>query len=257
MNKIFTFLLLFSFGGLTAQDPLQGYSPETVRKGIIYKREWSIGAALHTNGFYFSYHKGKIKNYYTTNLFHVDLGYLDHPKTTKVAVPFSQSSKPFNSYTYGRANSLINLRFGKSQIRYFSEKARHKGIAIGMKWEGGINIGLLKPYYLFISRSQDGVKANEAIKYSAETANAFLGSYPETDAAPFWIGLDEIKIIPGFHGRISVRLDPGAFEAWVKALDIGLQVDAFLKRPQILVETKSPYVFLNFFAKLELGKRSK
>ena len=40
------------------------------------------------------------------------------------------------------------LRVGMGAKRYFSEKAKRKGIAIGINYQAGVSLGLLKPYYL-------------------------------------------------------------------------------------------------------------
>ncbi len=229
----------------------------SVRKGLIYKKQWALGGAIHSNGFYVSYHRGKSAKYDRVHLLHLDIGYLDHPKATRVTMPYGQNLRSINSFSYGKANVLINARFGRSHIWYFSEKARQRGLAVGMRGQAGLNLGLLKPYYLNIVRSQDGITRVEAVKYTEANRDIFLSVHSEADSAPFWKGLGEIKIIPGFHGRWSITLDPGAYEAWVKALDIGIQLDIFLKRPFILIEENNPFFYPNFYVALEFGRRSR
>ena len=50
-------------------------------------------------------------------------------------------------------------------------------------------------------------------------------------------------------------MDWGAFDEFVKALEIGLMVDVFTKRAPILVSDENRQVFFNFFLNLQFGKR--
>ncbi|MDQ3141476.1 MAG: hypothetical protein M3Q56_04430 [Bacteroidota bacterium] len=229
--------------------------PETVRKGLIYKKEKSIDLVIHTNGFYVGYNLGKIKSYYKTHFLHFDLGLLEHPRESKSSSSFSNGPQSFTAYTYGKQNSLWNMRIGRGLTRYFSEKARQKGLAIGMIVEGGITLGLLKPYYLKYLSNHDGKLKQEQIKYSAETADEFLDDQHIEGAGSFFKGITELKLAPGAHGKIALHLDPGAFEKYVKAVDIGFMIDLYTKRVPIMVSEKNPYFFLNFYVNLQLGSR--
>ncbi|MFZ1380886.1 MAG: hypothetical protein WAS56_14535 [Saprospiraceae bacterium] len=240
---------------LKAQELNSGLLQNSVRKGVIYKNEKSWDFAIQTNGFHFGYTLGKIKTYYKTSYTHFDFGLVEHSRESKVSTPFSQQSKLLSSYTYGKQYSLWNLRASKGGIRYLSEKTRKKGLAVGYSYEAGMILGLLKPYYLLVTRNVDGRFITDQIKYSNETKEDFLDEYKIEGASSFRKGLSEIKIRPGANFKLALRLDPGAFEKYAKSLELGVLVDMYATPIQILVTEKKEYFFINFFAKIQLGKR--
>lgn len=227
---------------------------QSVRKGIIYKSEWAIDAALHTDGFYLGYQKGKIKSFHTTNTFHFDLGILYHPLETKTSRPSNVTFRTYDSYKYGKKNHLINLRMGKGLIRTLSEKARKKGVAIGFQLQGGLVLGLLKPYYIKVRDEKDGSFIVKDIRYE-DSPEEFLNSERILGRSSFYKGFGQLSIVPGLYGRAAFRIDPGAFEKLVKCLELGIQLDLYSKRPELMVLDKNPYHYLNFYINLQLGSR--
>jgi hypothetical protein len=227
---------------------------QSVRKGLIYKSEWSLDLALHTNGYYIGYNKGKVKSYHTTTYTHFDLGLVFHPDETRSSSAISTSFKSFSAYKFGKQNQLINIRIGKGIIRTFSEKARNRGIAMGLKLEAGFDLGLLKPYYLEISERLDGREYIREKKYTPEDEN-FLTPENIRGSANFFRGFDELSIVPGVFGRVALRFDPGAFEKTIFCWEAGIQIDLYSKRPAIMVIEKNPYSFLNLYLNLQFGSR--
>ncbi|MGB3083373.1 MAG: hypothetical protein WBB21_01555 [Saprospiraceae bacterium] len=229
-------------------------SPKTVRKGIIYKKEWSIDAAIHTNGYYLGFNKAKIKNFHTTTFFHTDLGFLYHPKETRSSRPNNVGLKSFNSYKFGKQNQLLSVRLGRGIIKTLSEKARTKGIAIGYRLEGGIDLGILKPYYLKVLDERDGSFRIKDIKYS-DNPEDFLDPNHILGSSGFFRGITELSVIPGVYGRAAVRFDFGAFEKMIRCLEAGVQIDLYSKRPAIMINSLNPLQYINFYINLQLGKR--
>jgi hypothetical protein len=253
--KIIYLLLWLCFPALiVAQSQGLYQSPKTVRKGIIYKKEWSTDLSIHTNGFYLGYNIGKIKNYHTTSYVHFDLGFLYHPKETRSSRTISTGFQSFNSYKFGKQNQLINLRLGRGIIKTLTEKSRTKGIAIGLKLEAGFTLGLLKPYYLKISEEQDGRFLISERKYSEGDAK-FLNPYHILGSGSFFKGFDDLSLVPGVFGRIALRLDPGAFEKIIRCLEAGIQIDLYSKRPELLIIENNPYSYINLYLNLQLRKR--
>ncbi len=231
-------------------------TPFTVRKGIIYKSERFMDLAIHTNGFFVGYNKGKIKTYYRTDYTHIDFGLLEHPREQKIHRSYQQSGGLFNSYTYGKQNSLWNLRAGRGMVRYFSEKARQKGVAVGMRLEGGLILGILKPYYLKVLKNEDGILSIEHIRYSESTRDAFLDPDQILGASPFSMGLSQIRVRPGGYFRLGITVDQGAFERVVRALNAGISVDVYPGAVPIMVSSRNPFLFPNFYVNLQFGSRN-
>ena len=74
-------------------------------------------------------------------------------------------------------------------------------------------------------------------------------------SSSFWKGINETVLRPGFGIKMSLRLDPGAFEKYALSLELGFLIDGYLQPVQILVTEKKEHYFINFFAKLQFGKR--
>lgn len=256
--KIYIFTILFCTGlGLSAQEVIQPKQLDDASKGLIYNKEFAIGLRLHTNGLAAGLVFGKIKTYYLTKYFHVELGEMKHPKEIRQSfdAPSTLSGRISRAFKYGKQNNLYALRAGIGRKRYFSEKAKHKGVAVGVSYELGPTLGLLKPYYLEL-RSEGGNSVST--KYSEKDANRFLDLTQIHGSSGWSKGLTEISLLPGAHGRAAVHFDWGAFDEYLKSVEAGIMVDVFTKKAPILVEregVENNQLFLNLFIHLQFGKR--
>ncbi len=257
--KIRLLLGLFILSGsfLLNQSFAQVGTPEFDR-GIIYNQEFSLGLRMHTNGFALGTTFGKIKTYDHTNYLHFELGELKHVKEFRQSfeIPSAISGRISKAFKYGKQNNLYVLRGSAGSKRYFSEKAKVKGVAVGISYEGGATLGLLKPYYLDL-RSGDG-KQTIPFKYSEEDHSRFLDIWQIHGASPWTKGFNEISLSPGINGKFAVHFDWGAFDEYVKSIEAGIMVDAFLNKTPIMVEVdnvENRRLFINLFINLQFGKR--
>jgi hypothetical protein len=258
-------ILLFTVGVLSAQVTFQPKQPTYEEsKGIIYNQEFTVDLKfLQTNGFAIAVNSGKLKTYYLTPFWHFEFGELKHIREFRQQ---SFESLGFNgiaggnSFIYGKQNSFFALRVGYGQKRYFSEKAKRKGLAVGISYEAGPTLGILKPYYLDLAYPIDNGQSifYRSEKFSQENANVFLDRNRIKGSTGFTKGLTELSLVPGVHLQGSVHFDWGAFDEFVKAIEVGFMADLFVKTVPIMVEVDGienrPY-FLNVFINLQLGKR--
>lgn len=240
------------------QVTIQPKPVEPAEVGILYNSEQAMTFKLHPRGMALGMYKGDIKTYYKTTFYGIELGYIKHHKEVRQSnelaalIPQEDSPRP---YIYGKKNSFYVLRGGYGVKRYYSEKARRKGLSVGVIYQGGLTIGMLKPNYLrLLKRQENNFPTIVSEKYSEENKELFLDPFSIYGGTSFFKGLDEIKFIPGVHGMAGVHFAFGAFEEYVMALDAGLMVDLFPKQVQIMVEDNKPY-FINFFLNLHIGKR--
>lgn len=253
--KIFLYILILGY--LVLPDLFgQGQTPYTVRKGIIYKQERFFDLAIHSNGFYVGYNLGKIRTYYRTSYLHFDFGLLENPREQSIQRSNLQGNGLFSSYTYGKQKSLWNIRAGRGMVRYFSEKATKKGAAIGIRIEGGLLLGLLKPYYLKVLKNHDGNLTLDNIKYSKENEDLFLDQNKILGASAFRKGITELSFIPGAWFRAGVTVDQGAFEKQVRAINAGISLDLYPKRVPIMVNRRNLFLYPNFYVNLQFGTRT-
>ena len=143
--------------------------------------------------------------------------------------------------------------------KYYSEKAAKNGVAVGVLFAGGLTAAIMKPYYLEIG-SPRGTEIAKSIKYTPETETLFLDKNKITGSDGLFTGLSESGIVPGAYGRVGLHLDWGAFDEFLRALEIGIQLDVFPKKLPIMVplngvNENKPY-FLNLYVSLQLGKRN-
>ncbi|MCB0525685.1 MAG: hypothetical protein H6576_05170 [Lewinellaceae bacterium] len=226
--------------------------------GIIYSHERTFNLRLATSrsmavGMEF----GKLRTYDKTKTWNISLGELKHPKEQRQSAD-PRASRAFRPFVYAKQNSLFVVRAGWGAKKYFSEKAKQKGVAIGMSYSIGPSLGLLKPYYLALAIESDGGTSYRVRhqKYSSENAKIFLDNTRILGASPFTRGIGESSFLPGGNASIAYHMDWGAFDEMVKALEIGLMVDVFAKKAPIFVsDTQNKQVFFNFFLNLQFGKR--
>ena len=256
--KYLIFILCFIPAISFSQIRIDKEGRNNAMKGIIYKNEYSVEFKLHTLGMSAGFNKGKLISYYRTNFYHFDIGFLKSSKEKKGNL-IATGLNIYNSYIYGKANYFFPLRIGKGMKVYFSEKETQRGLAIGYTLEGGLTLGVLKPYYLWVKSTNTD---NEAIlilkKYEKDNYEDFVDENLIYDKAPFFTGIGESGIVPGIHVNAAVHYGIKAYEKTVYAFETGIMVDAFIKKVPIMVETdrfSNRSIFINVFVNVQLGKR--
>lgn len=253
-------LILFAATASIAQT-IQPRQISTQAKGVIYNSELGFDFRLHTNGFAAGVTIGKIRTYYKTRFYSIELGELKHPKEFRLSFDnLSVNGRTARSFIFGKQNSFFVLRGGLGGKRYFTEKAAKKGVAVGMSYTVGPALGILKPYYLELRRPIDNRNQIVSEKYTPENEDIFLSQQNIYGSSRFSQGLGELGVRPGIHGKVGVHLDWGAFDEFIKAVDVGIMVDGYLTKVPILVETdaldtENSRLFINLYLSLQLGKR--
>ncbi len=268
MKNIFLslFLCLLCGAPLLAQTQLPGgqnyYEDD---KGYVYNREFTVDLKLlQTNGFALGVNIAQLKTYYLTRFYNIEIGEIKHVREFRQSFDYFQagtSNEVSRAFIYGKQNNLFALRGGIGEKRYFSEKAKRRGLAVGISYEVGPSLGILKPYYLDLVRSENptGNTSIKSEKYSAENADDFLNITRIYGGSGFGKGLSELSVIPGGHAKFALHFDWGAFDEFVKAMEAGVMVDFYFKKVPIMVDAldnveNSP-IFVNFYINLQLGKR--
>jgi len=258
------FFIVLSGFTLSGQKSFQPKQVDFDWKGIIYRNENTGRITLHTNGFSLAYNSGRVKTYYLTNYYHAEIGYLSDSREQRQSRNLPQSfNKISQSFRYGKQNQAFVLRAGKGTKKLLTDKAKRKGVAIGINYEAGPAIALLKPVYLELmyNLEQDNRFFNElrVEKYSEDNAEKFLDYNSIFGGGPASKGWTELSIVPGLQGKLALFFSLGAYEEFAKSIEIGIMGDLFIKKIPIMVETQAisnkPY-FLNFYATVEFGKRS-
>ncbi len=250
------FSAIFSLAALVSVGA-QGFKPPVTGVGVIYNRETVFNLKVGTNhGFAPGLEFGRLRTYYKTTYYNISLGELKHPKEQRQSAGPS-ATRSFRPYVFGKQNNFFALRTGWGVKRYYSEKARQKGVAVGMSYSFGPTLGILKPYYLVLARVSDtpGSLLVSHERYSEGNEDIFLDNTHILGASSFSRGFGNLSLLPGANASIAFHMDWGAFDEFVKAMEIGLMVDVFAKKAPILVSDENKQLFFNFFVNLQFGKR--
>ncbi len=269
MGRILLILVFCAFlmPGAKGQDvlvPGQNYYEDN--KGIVYNKELAVNFKLHTNGYALGVDIGTLKTYYLTRFWSFEIGEIKHPKEFRQSFDFRSPStnRISRAFIFGKENTFIPLRVGFGEKRYLSEKAKRRGLAIGLSYAAGGSLGILKPYYLDLLRYPDvggGDPFIRSERFTEDNADIFLNTSRIYGSSGFAKGLNEVNLLPGAHAKFAVHFDWGAFDEFVKALDAGVMIDLYFQdvpimvnSPQVVNAENKP-VFINLYLNLQLGKR--
>ena len=258
MMKYSACLLLLLFG-LT---DMFGQIVNADGKGIIFSEERTVDLRLNTNGWSLAFGKGEIVKYDQIDIQSIEIGEIKHPKQDKRTFDLLSfgSQNGNRSYVYGKQNNLFFIKYNIGRKRYFTDKAERKGAVIGVSYSGGPTLGLVKPYLLDVVTRE--IKADGSIsrgitplQYDGTNGDVFLD--PNEIIGPSGVsrGWENLKVQPGIHGKIAMHLDWGAFDKFIKGLDLGLSVDFFFKKVPIMITENNSQLFMNLYVSAHLGKR--
>lgn len=229
---------------------------------IIYKQEFTMGLKAHTNGFGLSANFVKINNIHKKRVYEIEIMDIKHPKEFRQQSLFSQGrTTASKGFVYGKENNFFNINVSRGTIRTIAEKARKSGVSISMYYAGGVSLGLAKPYYLdLIDRDfSRGVNiVTKRTKFDGadqQTQSDFLDEQLIVGSSGFIHGFDELTPYPGVQGKVALLFDWATYNEFVKAIEIGGMVNAYLKRIPILVTDDNSLFFTNLYVKFTLGKR--
>ncbi len=112
---------------------------------LIYSKQSIFGLQGRTNGFGAFYEIGRMKSNRKTNTYRLDFTEIKHQKEEK-----SQSAGLIfsNPYIYGKINHFYQATLGFGQQYILGQKGNKNGVAVSAIFNGGLALGLLRPYYV-------------------------------------------------------------------------------------------------------------
>lgn len=258
------FLLSFLFlsFAIKGQTVFQPKPIDYSLKGVVFATESVYEARIHMNGFAVSYRKGRLRSYYRTTYQGFEIGYIKDGREDRQNKNISITGERLSSsFIYGKRSQFFAFRYFLGEKRYLSEKTRRKGVAVGFIYEGGVSLGLIKPYYLKVIRTESDrvTRALETIKYSDETREDFLNHDDIYGGVGFFKGFNEVTPTVGAHGKIGMHLAIGAFEKNVKAVEVGLMLDIYPRKIPLLIERadiSNDFFFPKLYMSFQFGRRA-
>jgi hypothetical protein len=228
-----------------------------IKAQSAFKSEFLLGGGMHTRGFQLTGLYSIIQNENKNLTFQLEFSELKSPKEKKInAERRAVGGSSSRSYIYGKQNNLYTLKLAAGQRFYISEKTDKSPVAIAFSYNGGLNLGMVKPYYLdLIYRFDPQGSKIISEKYSSSNSLKFLEPQDINGASGFSKGWDELTLYPGLYAKGSLIFDWGANDSFAKILELGLSSDVFFKNIPIVIGEVRPPLYLNLFMNFYFGKR--
>lgn len=219
---------------------------------LVYNKQTIFGLQARSNGYGLFYEIGRMKTPLKSSVYRVDFTEIKHPKENK----FQNISNPFlilsNPYVYGKVNNFYQFTMGYGQQRMLGQKGNKNGVSVSAIYNGGLSLGLLKPYYVQVEDPQS--TQLKFIKYSSQDSAVFLGP-SIIGSGGFWRGWKEVKIQPGLFVKTALRFDYGRFNEVVSALELGVSAEYYTKKVTIMaLQNDKPFFFQGYISLL-FGRR--
>lgn len=237
MKYLLSIILLLSFFGLNSQ--VKDLSKE---KDIFYQDEITGGLQIKTNGWGLDFRRGYYKNPKLKNYWEVGLYNTKHPKEQKRATYYSITER----YVYGKLNKVYNINAGYGKQFLIFEKKEIGTVDIRIISSAGINLAFLKPIYYEIILNSDLETVIEKYKPSHQPG-LIAGK------APFYKGLNEIKINPGVYFKLGTSFEHSRNVKSIRSFELGIKSTLYLKKLQIMAEIDNPQIIVSLFISYRIG----
>lgn len=218
---------------------------------LVYHKQSIFGAQARTNGYGFFYEMGRMKTNRKTTVYRLDFTEIKHQKENKV-----QTSNGFiffgNPFIYGKINNFYQLTLGFGQQHMLGQKGNKNGVAVSAVYNGGLALGLLRPYYLEVLDPQTGDA--RTLKYSQADSALFLGS-TIIGSGGLGKGWGEMKVRPGLYAKTALRFDYGRFNETVQGLEVGLSGEFYTQKIPIMIRQKEQRFFFQAYIAILFGRR--
>lgn len=210
-----------------------------------YTREFVWGINKNTNGGYIGGLSIKLSNLIAPGTYRT-LGFeaanVKSPKETRF------SPNHGGGFILGKVNYLYALRFSYGRERVVFKKGPQQGVQINLLASAGPTIGLVAPYYV------EFVDGNGSSTYTVPYNPDLNISGIYGPGRPLQ-GIEESKIAPGIHVRTGVTFEFGTFKTNVSGLELGLMMEAYPQRVQLLAKTAGSWFFPSAYLTLFHGSR--
>lgn len=216
---------------------------------LVYSKQSLFGVKLRTNGYGIFYEFGKMTSQRNATLFSVEFTEIKHVKEEKL--PSGSGGFSFdNPYIYGKINNFYQLKLGAGMQRIVGQKGNKNGVAVNAIINGGLSLGMLRPYYIIVD--DNGI--NRTIKYSPADSTLFIHGFI-LGGAGLGKGWGEIKIKPGVFANTALRFDFGRFNEVITAVEVGISTEFYSSKIPILLFQKNKQFFYQGHIGIMFGHR--
>lgn len=227
------------------QELLDGSDQPDVN--VLLKHQAVGGLSAHTEGWGFFYRRATIPSIYKKYFWEAEAVTMHDAHEYKMANPAEPEATP---YYFGKLNGMEAIRFGIGESKRIWGKNDLNCIQVDAVFAIGASIAILKPVYLdILTNSPSGVPVAEEYDPNTDTPANIYGR------ASVFDGLGQLTFYPGGYGRAALNFDFSSRYTSVKAIELGLIVDAYDKQIPMMAFIENNQVFINLYLSFSLGKR--
>jgi hypothetical protein len=238
-------ILLFALCtiSLRAQDSLK---PALDRS--VWRSDWALGFMAHTNGFGTYFRGERYRGAFIKEFYHLELTNLKHPKEQK---SFNPAGAENGSFIYGKIHSVFVLKAMVGRERTMFDKEVIRGVRISRLLAAGLNIGILKPYYVQVASREDSRSIIE------EPYNPYKHSYDDiVDKGNFTRGFARADVLPGLSLKTALNFEFSPDDTKLKAIEVGFNLDGFLKPVHIMAHNTATQLYLTAYLSFHFGQKT-
>lgn len=156
-------------------------------------------------------------------------------------------------YVYGKVNRLYALRPMLGISKELAEKQNKNSVGVNAFAFLGPTFGFLKPNYVdieFFDPTNPNVIISKSVRYNPEQYR-----FDQiTGYSPYTKGMNETKIVGGLSFKLGTEFNWGYYSSDYKSIEVGLLIDWFPSRPELLHYVQNKIVYSSFYISFALGK---
>lgn len=156
-------------------------------------------------------------------------------------------------YIYGKVNRLYAFRPLVGVQKVLAEKHNRNSVGVNFFALTGPILGLLKPVYIDIESfdpNAPGVVISSSVQYNPELQNQDR----ITGYSSFLKGSSQTKLLGAWSFKSGVEFNWGYYSSEYKSIEIGILVDYFPSRPQVMHFIKNKVIYSSFYISFAFGK---
>lgn len=242
--------LFFFFAAIQVVQAQYESEPDTTPDNVLFEKQWSLGALLHTNGWGLKFRKGKNITALRHFMWEIEFSTYKSVKEYRTINPYFSDSK---SYIYGKYNYAFFLRGGVGQEHILNRKPYWGGVQLGWLYYGGFSLGFTKPYYLYIIHLNSGYTDYDITeeKYNPEI------HFPDNiyGRGSFLTGITQLGLHPGIYLKTGLDFEFGVKNKQISSLEVGATFDYSPIPMAIMAYRSKQSFFLTLYVSLSFGKR--
>ncbi len=217
---------------------------EIAKFNTVFKDNYSIGLGLRNTSLKFSYRRGHFVSIYERWYYELEFSQIKDPQEIKFSNPFYLTT---SKIYYAKTNAFYELRFGYGRMNILTQKMDRGSVEIRFLLSSGGSLGLIKPVYYTV------VDKTATYEYDTKfTENILLQQI--VGMAPFYKGLDELKINPGGYVKVGISFEHSKKENAIAALECGVSLSAFLLPVTLIYGQTGKHFFPTLFLQYRIGE---